>query len=45
MALLKAIRRYNILDVYSGLIVQTEHTLKAYVKALIKFSDAIQVCK
>lgn len=45
MALLKAIRHYNILDVYSGLIVQTEHTLKAYVKALIKFSDAIQVCK
>ncbi|RPD68252.1 hypothetical protein L226DRAFT_527358 [Lentinus tigrinus ALCF2SS1-7] len=37
MALLKVIRRYNILDLYSGLIVQTERTLESYVQTLVKF--------
>ncbi|KAI0681797.1 hypothetical protein C8T65DRAFT_598069, partial [Cerioporus squamosus] len=44
-ALLKAIRCYNILDLYAGLVVQTELTLEAFKKALIKFSDAIQYMK
>ncbi|RDX39862.1 hypothetical protein OH76DRAFT_1367092 [Lentinus brumalis] len=42
MALLKAIRCYNIVDLFSGLVVQTEHTLERLKQALLKFSEAIQ---
>ncbi|TFK79039.1 hypothetical protein K466DRAFT_506271, partial [Polyporus arcularius HHB13444] len=41
MALMRAIRCYTILDVYSGLVVQTESTLESYAKALLDWADAV----